>query len=132
MQQHVANPVARQLLGAEFDAISSDGERVVALSIRRLETFDWIGITENFQTSVRMLAALLRSPEPATSIQLNRTYDKDGLGPYRELVAKTEPTPDETVLMRDVEFASIASYTDTHWSFSANVQWGDDRAANTR
>jgi hypothetical protein len=102
VQQHVVNPVSRQLLGAEFDAISADEERVVALSIRRLETFDWIGITENFQTSVRMLAALLRSPEPATSIHMNRTYDKDSLGTYRGLVARTEPTPDETELMRDV------------------------------
>jgi hypothetical protein len=102
VQQHAANPVARQLIGAEFDTISSDEEKVVALSICRPETFDWIGITENFQTSVRMLAALLRSPEPPASIQLNRTYDEDSLGPYRELVVKTEPTPDEAALMRDV------------------------------
>ncbi len=110
VKQHVCNPVARQLLGAQFNHVAMNERNAIDLSIRRLESFDWVGISERFGASVRKLSELLGCSAPPTDIRLNATYDVDALGPNRELVARTEPSSEEADLMREVSRFDRAIY----------------------
>lgn len=110
VKQHVCNPVARQLLGARFNHVAMNELDAIDLSIRRLESFDWIGVSEIFLASIRMLSELLGCSAPPTDIRLNGTYDVDCLGPNRELVARTEPSPEEVDFMREVSRLDRAIY----------------------
>lgn len=117
VQKHVSNPAARQLLGAEFGTISKDQNRAIEKCVRHLETFAWVGIAEDFQTSIRMLAARLGSPVPSGEIRLNRTYNADSLGPDRELVNRTEVSRDELILMRELSTLDLMIYEEARRLF---------------
>jgi hypothetical protein len=110
VKQHVCNPVARQLLGTRSTGVTMNEGNAIDLSIRRLESFDWIGVSESFRASIHMLSELLGCSAPPTDIRLNGTYDVDCLGPNRELVDRTEPSPEEADLMREVSRLDRAIY----------------------
>jgi hypothetical protein len=108
-RRDIINPAARHLLGAEFDALSQDQTKAVERCLGRLATFDWIGITEEFRESIRMLSAFFGAHEPPEEVWLNRTYLTDS-DTSREPVVRTEPTPEEIAMMHRVSSLDLIIY----------------------
>lgn len=107
-RDHIYNKAARQILGAEFEELAHNQDTIIERCIRRLETFDWVGITEEFQRSIRDLSILLGTPEPPVEIRSNRTYYADARGTER--VARTEPSAEQIALMQELTHCDIAIY----------------------
>jgi hypothetical protein len=106
----IYNPVARQLLGRRFETLMPDENAVIAASINALRGFAWIGITESFEPSIALLAALLDLPRPSAAPEANPTYDLNPDHPTNEYVDKTEPTEDERRRILDGNRIDMAIY----------------------
>ena len=106
VRRHIDNAAARQILGPDFERLRHDRSLLIQWCVRRLETFDWVGITEEFQASMQCLSSLLGVAEPDLNIRKNRTYEADAVGTER--VTKTEPSAYELTLTRpltDIDYA---------------------------
>jgi hypothetical protein len=98
VRTQIDNAAARQILGSEFERLVHDRDLLIERCLRQLETFDWVGITEEFQTSLQCLSNLFAAPCSNLDIRRNRTYEADAVGTER--VTKTEPGSHELALMQ--------------------------------
>ena len=106
------NPAARQLLGRRYEALMPDEGAVIAQSIRHLEDFSWIGITELFQPSIEALCRTLDWPVPEAVPKENSTYDKSPDDPHVEPVQKTVPNEEQRRLILDRNRIDLALYAE--------------------
>jgi hypothetical protein len=88
------NVVAQHLLGRDFTALQREPRAAIAAGIAALRSFDWVGVAEAFDASLRSLCELLRIP-PATPSRLNATYEIPSDG-SREAITPTQPSPVES------------------------------------
>ncbi|WP_223291891.1 sulfotransferase family 2 domain-containing protein [Defluviicoccus vanus] len=102
----VSNVSCRQILGREYQQLEGEPDTALAQCIRRLETFDWVGITEDYQRSMFLLAHVLGAPEPPVETRLNRTYHADADG--TEAVAKTVPSAEDLALLQTLNTLDTA------------------------
>ncbi len=107
-RSHIYNSAARQILGAGFEELAHNEDAVIEKCLCRIETFDWVGITEDFNRSMHALSILLGAPEMPVEIRSNRTYYADA--PGTERITKTEPSPEQVALMQELTRSDIAIY----------------------
>jgi Sulfotransferase family len=118
-RSHIFNSASRQILGAEFDKLAHDQDAIIEKCIYRLETFDWIGITEEFEQSIHTLAVLLGATVPPVEIRSNRTYYADA--PGTEHVTKTEPSAEQFALMHELTRCDYGIYNHARQLFEKRV-----------
>lgn len=92
---NIYNTFARRLLGRRFESLQIDEGTAIAESIAILRTFAWVGISESFESSVRLLSALLDLAAPATLPQENSTYAIGTDHPTCEPIEKTRPSDEQ-------------------------------------
>jgi len=94
--EQIYNPVARQLVGSRYQELWPDEDAIIAASIAELQALDWIGVAESFETSFRLLNRVFDLPIPAVIPRELLTYDVRPDDPTREVVAKSQPTDEES------------------------------------
>jgi Sulfotransferase family len=109
VQTYIYNTAARQLLGSKFATIWPDDEALIAQSREVLRGFDWVGVTEAFEPSMRSLSQLLGLRPPRTQPREGLTYDAQ-TDPNRELVEKTQPTEAERRRILEGNRVDLALY----------------------
>ena len=125
VRRHIDNAAARQLLGPDFERLRHDRSLLIQRCVCRLQTFDWVGITEEFQTSMQCLSNLLDVAEPDLNIWKNRTYDADAVGTER--VTKTEPSAYELTLTRPLTDIDCVIYRHARTILARRCRDGPER-----
>ena len=106
-----SNTVAHRLLGQRFYEIMPNEEAVLAESLRQLHDFTWIGITELFEPSIRLLCDMFGWVVPEAMPRENSTYDNAN-NPHLERVERTVPTEQERELILQRNRIDLALYNE--------------------
>jgi hypothetical protein len=106
VRTHVENGMTRQLLGALYDELLCNPAEMINEAYQRLVTFDWIGITEDFNRSVQRLADLLGFQLASEIPRLNDSYAGTG----RRNITPTNPTGATVALIERRNSADVEIY----------------------
>jgi hypothetical protein len=110
VQHRIYNAAARRLLGSQFDALAGNEQAAIAASIARLRTFDWVGINESFEQSVRLAGAMFDLPLGPALPRENSSYGVGSDHPTREPTARTVPTESQSERILEGNRIDIAIY----------------------
>ena len=94
--EQIYNPTARQLIGRNrYRELWPNEDAIIEESIAALRTFDWVGIAESFEASLKLLSNVLDLPMPPAIPQKLSTYDVLAHDRLRERVAKTHTSEND-------------------------------------
>jgi hypothetical protein len=106
VRTHTENGLTRQLLGSLYNELKSNLDWMIDEAQGRLSTFDWIGVTEYFNDSVRSLADLLEFKLNGEIPKLNNSYVR----PSGKKIVPTRPTEREISIVEYFNSADMALY----------------------
>jgi hypothetical protein len=109
VKTYIYNTAARQLLGSKFDALWPDEAALIQASRHVLRSFDWVGVTEAFEASMRTLCTLLGLRPPRQQPREGRTYEV-GADPDREAVERSTPTAKQRTRILEGNRVDLALY----------------------
>jgi Sulfotransferase family len=109
VRRHIHNAAARQLLGSKFEAIWPDKDALILEAREVLRGFDWVGVTEAFEQSLRSLSKFLGLRAPRSEPREGLTYDVR-TDSDRERVDKSQPTVQERGRILDDNQVDLALY----------------------
>jgi hypothetical protein len=107
-----SNTVAHRLLGQRYYELMPNEDDMLAESIRQLRDFAWIGITELFDPSIRLLCDTFGWKVPVAMPTENSTYEGYSVNPHLERVEKTVPTDKERELILQRNRVDLALYNE--------------------
>jgi hypothetical protein len=107
-----SNTVAHRLLGRRYYELMPNEDAVLAESIRHVRDFAWIGITEQFDSSIRLLCDTFGWSIPEAMPKENSTYAIHSNNPHLERVEKTVPTENERELIVQRNRVDLALYNE--------------------
>lgn len=122
-----SNTVAHRLLGRRYYELMPNEDAVLAESIRQLQDFAWIGITELFEPSIQLLCDAFGWVVPEAMPRENSTYDNDSNSPHLERVEKTVPTDNERELIVQRNRIDLALYNEARNLLSERMSRQDAR-----
>jgi hypothetical protein len=106
VRTHTENGLTRQLLGRSYNELKPKPGEMIDKAHRLLSTFSWVGVTENFEKSIRPLSDLLGFKMSGEIPEMNSSYH--GLG--RRQITRTRPTDRAISIIEHFNRADLALY----------------------